>query len=139
MSNSPNTAQLQPAPEVEPSPRRRRFTAAYKAAIVAECDAASQPGEIGAILRREGLYSSHLVDWRRRRAEGGLSGLSPKKTGRPPKDPAAQAVAKENARLRRENARLQEQLRRAQLIMEAQKKLAAVLASLPESMSESNE
>ena len=71
-----------PAPEAEPSPRRRRFTAAYKAAIVAECDAASQPGEIGAILRREGLYSSHLVDWRRRRAEGGLSGLGPKKTPR---------------------------------------------------------
>lgn len=139
MPNSPNTAQLQPTIEVVALPRRRTFTAAYKAAIVAECDAATQPGDIGAILRREGLYSSHLADWRQRRAEGGISGLAPQKTGRPPKDPAARAAEKENVRLRRENASLQEKLRRAQIIMEAQKKLAAVLASLPASMNESDE
>ena len=102
-------------------PRRRTFTAKYRAAILAECDAASDPGGIGAILRREGLYSSHLVDWRRRRAEGGLRGLAPKKTGRPPRSPADRDAEKELERLRRENAALTERLRRSQIIVEAQK------------------
>ena len=126
------TATVIPAP-AEPAitlPRRRTFTAEYRAAILAECDAASDPGGIGAILRREGLYSSHLVDWRRRRAEGGLRGLAPKKTGRPPKSPADRGAEKELERLRRENAALAEKLRRSQIIVEAQKKLAEVLASL---------
>ena len=139
MSKRPQTAQLLPDPKIDPLPRRRTFTAAYKAAIVAECDAASEPGEVGAILRREGLYSSYLADWRQRRAEGGLGGLGPKKTGRPPKDPAARALEKENARLLRENARLQEKLRKSQIIVEAQKKLGEVLASLSASTSGSTE
>lgn len=86
--------------------------------------------ELHPILRREGLYSSHLTDWRRRRADGGLQGLSPKKTGRPPKNPTTQGTDKELERLRRENARLEEKLRRSELIIEAQKKLAELLDSL---------
>jgi transposase-like protein len=127
------TGNLQPVPdpEVQPPPRRRIFTAEYKANILAECDAATEPGQIGAILRREGLYSSHLVDWRRRRAEAGTGGLAPKKTGRPPKDPALVAVEKELERSRRENAALREKLRRAEVIIDAQKKLAEVLAFMP--------
>jgi len=139
MSKTTASTHLLPDPEVDPRPRRRNFTAAYKAAILAECDAVTEPGEIGAILRREGLYSSHLVDWRRRRTAGGLSGLTPKKTGRPPKDPSDRAAEKELERLRRENAKLQEKLRRSEIIIAAQKKLAEVLASLQGSMSGSSE
>jgi transposase len=126
------TAATAPTPldPVAALPRRRTFTGEYRAAILAECDVTSEPGAIGAILRREGLYSSHLVDWRRRRAEGGLNGLAPKKTGRPSKDPAEVGVEKEIERLRRANAALEEKLRRSQIIVQAQKKLAEVLVSL---------
>ena len=120
-----------PDPEVEATPRRRTFTAEYKAKILAECDSASEPGAIGSILRREGLYSSHLVDWRRRRAVGGPKGLAPHKTGRPPTDRKARALEKDVERLERENARLQERLRHAEVIIEAQKKLSELLALLP--------
>jgi transposase-like protein len=130
MSNTTAKPKLLPDPEVEARPRRRTFTGEYKAKILAECDAAEEPGVIGAILRREGLYSSHLVDWRRRRANGGVAGLDPKKTGRPPKSNAQRAAEKELAQLKRENAQLQERLRRADIIIEAQKKLASVLESL---------
>jgi len=127
---------------VEPEatlPRRRSFTAEYKAAIVEECDAAKERGDIGAILRREGLYSSHLVDWRRRRTEGGHKGLAPQKTGRPPMNPAVRNNVKELERLRRENAALEQKLERSQIIVEAQKKLAEVLASLAPPSNESSE
>lgn len=130
MSKPATNPQLLPTPEVDALLRRRAFTAEYKAKILDECDAVTEPGEIGAILRREGLYSSHLVDWRRRRADGALQGLAPKKTGRPPKNPTLQAADKENERLRCENAALQEKLRRSNIIIEAQKKLAEVLDSL---------
>ena len=133
-----STATSTPKPsETEASlPRRRTFTGEYRAAILAECDEASAPGIIGAILRREGLYSSHLVDWRRRRAEGGVKALAPKQTGRPPKAPADRTAEKEIERLRRENAALEEKLRRSLIIVEAQKKLAEVLVSLAPSASE---
>jgi len=123
-------------PEVEPKRARRSFTAEYKARILAECDAATEDGAIGAILRREGLYSSHLVDWRRQRELGILHGLQPRKRGRKPvpKDP----VAEENLRLKRQLERAQEELRRATLIIEAQKKLAEILGfPLPTPPSES--
>jgi transposase len=132
MSKPAKNPQLLPAPETESLPKRRAFTAEYKARILAECDAATEAGQIGEILRREGLYSSHLTDWRRRRADGGLQGLEPKKSGRPPKNPTTQAADKELERLRRENARLEEKLRRSQLIIDAQKKLAELLDSLRE-------
>lgn len=124
MSNSATKPKLLPDPEVEPRPTRRVFPAAYKARIVAECDAGVEP--VGAILRREGLYSSHLADWRSRRGQG----FAPKKTGRPPKDPAIHEQRKEIERLKRENAKLLEKLRRADIIADAQKKLAEVLTSL---------
>lgn len=114
--------------ETPERPKRRRFSAAYKAKILAECDAVTEPGGIGAILRREGLYSSHLVEWRRRRAEGGLE---PRKTGRPPKPPGMKDLEKQVARLERENVRLQEKLRKSEIIVQSQKKLAEVLSALP--------
>lgn len=122
--NSATRPKLLPDPEVEPRPTRRVFTAAYKARILAECEAGRET--VGAILRREGLYSSHLVDWRGQRGRG----FAPKKTGRPPKDPAIHEQRKEIERLQRENAKLVEKLRRAEIIAEAQKKLGEVLASL---------
>ena len=90
-----------PDPEVPERPVRRRFTAAYKLAILREVDAATEGGQIGAILRRERLYSSHLVDWRRARDRGALEALA-RPTGRPRPNP----LAREVERLRRENARL---------------------------------
>ena len=98
--------------------------------MLTECDAAAENGEtIGAILRREGLYSSHLHDWRRARAEGGEASLS-RKRGRPPLDPTVKAQRKEIDRLQRENAALKEKLRRSEIIQDAQKKLAELLAPL---------
>ena len=130
MSKTATSPQLLSTPEVEPRPKRRRFTAQYKAKILAEADAVTEAGQIGEILRREGLYSSHLTDWRRRRADGGMNGLASRKTGRPPKDPIVREHEKELERVQRENAKLQEKLRRAEIIIDAQKKLAEVLNSL---------
>ena len=137
----PTQPKLEPAPAEGTRNGRRVFTGEYKARILAECDAASKPGDIGAILRREGLYSSHLVDWRLRRAEGALAGLAPRPVGRPRKSAAARAEQEEVLRLRREVEVLQEKLRRAELVMDAQKKLSMALDALrtcPES-SESSE
>ena len=93
-----------PSPEVLERPVRRRFTVEYKLRILAEADACSEPGMLGELLRREGLYSSHLSTWRRQRDEGVLAGLTPKRRGRKakPKNP----LADENRRLQRENERL---------------------------------
>ncbi|NIL97678.1 MAG: transposase [Planctomycetales bacterium] len=106
-------------------PVRRQYPAAYKLRILEEADACTQHGELGALLRREGLYSSHLTTWRKQREEGILSGLKPKKRGRKarPKDP----VQEENQRLRRENERLLARLKQAETIIEVQKKLSEAL------------
>ena len=114
-----------PSPEVPEKPVRRRFTAEYKLRILAEADACSEPGMLGELLRREGLYSSHLATWRRQRDEGVLAGLAPKRRGRKakPKNP----LADENEQLRRENQRLKEQLRQAELIIGVQKKVSEML------------
>ena len=114
-----------PDPEVPEKPQRRRFTAEYKLKIMREADECS-PGEQGALLRREGLYSSHLVAWRRQRASGELAGLEPQKRGRKPTK-RRDAVALENDRLRRENERLQKRLKQAEVIIDVQKKLANAL------------
>lgn len=111
-----------PDPEVPERPVRRRFTAAYKLAILQEVDAATEPGAIGAILRREGLYSSHLVDWRRARDRGALEALA-RPVGRPKPNP----LAKENERLRREKARLEGRLATAERIIEIQGKVSELL------------
>lgn len=119
--------------------RRRTFNADYKARVLAERDAAlANDGSIGEILRREGLYSSHLHDWRRARTEGGESALV-RKRGRPPLDPVVAAQRKEIERLERENAALKERLRRAEIILDAQKKLAEPLAPLSATTSGSSE
>jgi transposase-like protein len=114
----------QPDPEVMPRARRRTFSATYKVRILAEADACTERGEIGALLRREGLYSSHLSNWRRQREAGQLQSLKNKPRGR---KPALDAKAAEVARLEQENARLQQQLAQAELIITAQKKLAEAL------------
>jgi transposase len=105
--------------------RRRSFTAEYKLRILAEADAAaSQPGAIGALQRREGLYSSHLVTWRREREAGILKGLTPQKRGpKSKRNPQEEEMQK----LRRENQRLSEQLRKAEIIIDVQKKVGALL------------
>jgi transposase len=111
-----------PDPEVLAQAKRRRFTAEYKQRILAEADQCQERGEIGALLRREGLYSSHLSKWRQQRAAGQLRGLRPKKRGRKPDPQAA-----ELARLQRENERLQTRLEQAETIIEVQKKLCRLL------------
>jgi transposase len=111
-----------PDPEVVAKAERRRFTAEYKLRVLAEADTCTKPGQIGALLRREGLYRSHLDKWRKQRQEGTLQALSPQKRG-PKVDPQAAEIA----RLRRENERLVERLRRAETIIDVQKKVAALL------------
>jgi transposase-like protein len=112
-----------PDPEVVPKAKRRKFSAEYKVRILEEADRCTERGEIGALLRREGLYSSHLSTWRRQRDQGILSGLSPKKRGRKGKDD----LEKEMAELRRENKRLQAHLEEAEMIIDVQKKLSRLL------------
>ena len=112
-----------PDPEVVPKAERRKFSAEYKVRILEEADRCTERGEIGALLRREGLYSSHLSTWRRQRDQGILSGLSPKKRGRKGKDD----LEKELVELRREKKRLQARLDEAEMIIDVQKKLSRLL------------
>jgi transposase-like protein len=104
--------------------KRRRFTAALKQEVLAQADAARASGEIGAVLRRHGLYSSHLTKWRQEREAGILDGLTPHKRG--PKTKVTAATL-ENQKLQRENERLTEQLRKAEIVIDVQKKVAALL------------
>ncbi len=114
-----------PSPEVLERPVRRRFTLEYKTRILAEADACTEPGMLGELLRREGLYSSHLSTWRRQRDAGALAGLTPKRRGRKakPKNPLSDEVG----RLEREIRRLKEQLRQAELIIDVQEKVSEML------------
>ena len=101
-----------PDPAVPEKPVRRRFTAEYKLRVLRDADACAEPGQLGALLRREGLYSSHLTAWRKQRDEGTLAGLTPKRRGRKA-NPDAPVIA-ENERLKRENQRLAAKLRQAE-------------------------
>ena len=112
-----------PEPEVDARPKRRNFSASYKLQILQQVDACKESGEIGAILRREGLYSSHLVDWRRQRDQGALLSLAKKRGRKTTKAPLSEEVE----RLRRENARLRERLEQAETIIEVQKKISEIL------------
>jgi len=116
---------VRPDPEVSEKPTRRRFTAEYKLRILRLADACTEPGSIGALLRREGLYSSHLTTWRRQREEGALDGLKPKKRGR--KVTERNPLLPELERLRRENEQLAQRLKQAELIIEVQKKVSQML------------
>ena len=107
--------------------KRRTFTAEYKQRILQEADsAAATPGGVGALLRREGLYSSHLVSWRRERRAGVLEAMKPRKRGpRSERNP----LAEENQKLRRQVGQLTEKLRKAEIIIDVQKKVAALLGN----------
>jgi transposase len=116
-----------PDPEVPERPRPpRTYPAAYKLRILAEYEQLDKPGK-GALLRREGLYTSLISEWRKQRDKGALAALGEaKRRGRPPVDP----VARENARLRRDNARLRDQLARQAKVIEVQGELSALLGKL---------
>jgi transposase len=111
-------------PEVAAKAKRRQFTAEYKLRIVREAAAAKTPGEVGALLRGEGLYSSHLADWRRQRERGELAGLSAKR-GR--KAEPVNPLAKRVAELEREKRRLERKLEQAELLLDIQKKASRLL------------
>jgi transposase len=119
------TAPASPSPELSDRPRRRTFTAQDKLRILAETDRATAPGGIGAILRREGLYSSALTDWRRQRDAGAFTALVPGKRGPKATDPSP--LSAEVTALQRDNARLALRLTRAEAIIDIQKKVAALL------------
>ena len=112
-------------PEVFEKPRKRRFTAEHKLKILGEADACQDDGEIGTLLRREGIYSSYLTAWRRQREEGTLGALGPKKRGRKSKrtDPLAVEVQK----LKKENQKLKKRLMQTETIIEVQKKMSEAL------------
>ena len=112
-------------PEVPAKATRRQFSAEYKRRVLREADGASAPGEIGALLRREGLYSSHLITWRRQRERGELAGLSGKRRGRKVK--AVNPLAKRVAELERDKRRLERKLEQAELLLDIQKKAARLL------------
>ena len=119
-----SSAPQRPDPEVRDKPVRRRFSADYKRRILEEADACLEPGQIGALLRREGLYSSLLASWRRQRETALAQGLAPRKRGRKPsRDPRAQRMA----RLERENASLKRRLEETMLIIDIQKKTSQLL------------
>ncbi len=113
-----------PSGEVPERARRRTFTAAYKLKVVEEYEAAT-PGERGVVLRREGLYSSHLTEWRKARDTGALAGLAATR-GRPPADP----VERDNERLRARNTQLEADLDTARRVIEVQGKVSALLEDL---------
>jgi transposase len=113
--------------EVAATARRRRFGAKYKLDILRKADACTKPGEIGALLRAEGLYSSHLTSWRQAQERGELAGLEPKKRGR--KANVVDSRDRELVELRRQNARLTARAERAEALIEVQKKVALLLGT----------
>ena len=113
-----------PSPEVREKAIRRRFTAEYKRRILRETETCKETRQLGALLRREGLYSSNLVTWRRQVEQGTLDALSPKKRG--PKEKKADPSIRRIAELEKETQKLKHKLRQAGLIIEAQKKIAEI-------------
>ena len=111
--------------EVLPKATRRSYTAEYKCRIVEEAAQCCQTGQVGALLRREGIYSSQLTGWRRQYEQGALQALKQPRGRRPTQTPATQELA----RLEKENARLKEDLRKAHLIIDVQKKISALLSA----------
>lgn len=131
MRDGGRSSMLTPDPEVAAKGKRRRFTAEYKRRILAEVDRCTKTGEIGALLRREGLHSSHLAAWRSARDRGELAAnATPRKRGPKPKlvDPNAKRIAE----LERENAKLKARAERAEFLVEMQKKMAALLGRTPD-------
>jgi transposase-like protein len=120
MNVQTGVVQIQPAVEVVAKAERRRFTAEYKRRILREAAACSKPGEIGALLRREGLYTSHLSAWWQARERGEFAGLSPRRRG--PQAKRADARDKRIAELEREDRRFKVRIKRAEAVFELQKK-----------------
>ena len=116
----PGEGAAAPDPEVPERPARRRFTAEYKLRILREADACTEPGAIGSLLRREGLYSSHLSAWRQQREQGALSALAARKRGRPSE--RQHPLAKRLAVVEREKRQLERRLKKAEALLELQKK-----------------
>ena len=113
-----------PDPRVPEKPARRRFSAAYKLDVLREADACTEPGQVGELLRRHGLYSSHLTTWRRERDLGALERLDKKRGRKPqPRNPLAGRVAE----LERENRRLSRRLKQAEVVIDVQKKVSEIL------------
>jgi transposase-like protein len=112
-------------PEVVPKATRRRFTVDYKLKILDQADRCQDTGQLGALLRREGLYHSNLQLWRRQRELGILNGLTPRKRGRKPN--LQSQLVEENEQLKRQNQRLSKRLGQAEIIIEFQKKLSEAL------------
>jgi transposase-like protein len=127
---------LPPDPEVPEKKPRRKFTAKYKLSILAQGDECTEQGQLGALLRREGLYSSNLATWRRQKEKGLLTAMAPKKRGRKKKE--KNPLAPRVAQLERENRRLQQKLKQAELIIEAQKKMSEILG-ISQDLNESDE
>lgn len=125
LNGNRETMGKEPDPQVVPKAERRQFSAEYKLRILAEADVCTERGAIGALLRREGLYSSHLDKWRKQRDRGALVGLRGQKRGRKP-DPQTAEIA----RLQRENEQLRSRLERAEHIIDVQKKLAHLLGTM---------
>ncbi len=123
MINEPNTSP--PDPEVAAKPRRRRFTAEYRLRILEEAERCTKPGEVGQLLRREGLYSSHLTAWRKARHDGALRGLASKRRGAKPK--ARNPLASKVRELESKVARLKRELHKAHTILDVQEKVAGLL------------
>jgi transposase len=114
-----------PDPEVPEKARRRKFSAEYKLRVLRLADSCTDPGSLGRLLRKEGLYASNLTTWRRQRDQGILQGLKPAKRGRKPSEP--NPLMPELEQLRKENARLAKRLKQAELIIDVQKKVAQML------------
>ena len=119
-----------PDPEVVERGVRRRFPGAYKLRVLKEAEACSEPGQLGALLRREGLYSSHLTTWRRQAEQGTLEALSPRRRG--PKGQKPNPLSKRVDVLEKENRHLRHQLKQAEMIIEVQKKISEMFHLSPE-------
>jgi len=118
-----------PDPQVKPTMARRSFTSAYKLSILEQADQCRSRGEVGALLRREGLYSSHLSNWRGLRRQGQLQASTNNKRG--PQPSLEPAQRREMEQLRQRNAKLERELEKAHTIIDVQKKLSSLLATIP--------
>jgi transposase len=125
VSNNNQTQNSIPDPEVSEKATRRRFTAQYKIRILQEADNCTGFGQIGALLRREGLYASSLTTWRRQKERGTLDALSAKRRG--PKKKKSDFTTRHSVELERENRTLRQKLKQAETIIEVQKKISEIL------------
>jgi transposase-like protein len=126
---TPGTPNKIPDPQVEPTTARRSFTNAYKLSILEQAEQCRNRGEVGALLRREGLYSSHLSNWRELRRQGALQANTNNKRG--PQPSLEPAQRRELEQLRQRNAKLEHELEKARTIIDVQKKLSSLLATMP--------